>query len=76
MNATLPICYFCQHPVDLDTDDYERIDTLDTLAQGKPKAYVHALCAAEAEADYIEDRRIESWFEWSDIQDEIMEDES
>lgn len=54
-----PLCYFCDHVVDL-ADSFDRIPTLESVTKGKPEAFAHELCAAEADAEYMEDKALDT----------------
>jgi hypothetical protein len=49
-----PLCFFCDHVVDLG-DSFTRIPTLESVTKGKPEAYAHELCAAEADEEIAAD---------------------
>lgn len=51
-------CYHCDHLIDLQNDDFVRIDTLQSIINKKPKAYAHTMCESQARQQYAVDDAI------------------
>lgn len=67
-------CWHCGHLIDLQSDDFKRIDTLKTIVLKKEKVYVHTICETRALAQYAKDDAISDAM--TDRDDDMVYDDS
>lgn len=56
-------CYYCSITIDIENDDFIRIDTIQSVLGKGQKAYAHELCDAQANDEADQDRAIDEYLD-------------